>query len=202
MLSENGNSIGVAIVCYNTPYIITTAVSSVQSYVSEVLIINSSDKENKAFSECNNLAEIYDNVSVCNTYDNIGHGKGLNLAIEKLKSEFIICMDSDAELLDHTLIDDMLNYIKDDSVYGCGRVLRFKTKYLYLPFCMIKKSTFNKYHPFVHSGAPFEKTMKDINGKKKLIDIPNFMSKLYHRGRATREIAGHWRKGFGGKDGV
>jgi glycosyltransferase involved in cell wall biosynthesis len=194
-------TIGTAIVCYNTPELITKAVNSVKDYVNEVLIINSSDKNNPAFLECQKLA-LNANVNVINTFKNIGHGPGLNLAIDNLNTELIICMDSDAILLDKGLIDEMKEIIKDPDVYGCGRVLNLKPKYLYLPFCMIKKEMFYQYHPFVHSGGPFEKTMKDIKGKKKIVDIKNFMSRVYHAGKSTRKIAGHWRKDFGGREGI
>lgn len=193
--------VGVMVVCYNTPAIISTAVMSVQPFVGAVIVINNSDITNPAYEECRELAKL-DRVTVSNTHSNIGHGPGLNIAVGLMKKEYLITMDSDAVLLQPTLIGEMLQHIKGDDVYGVGRVVFFKTPYLYLPFAMIKRSMFYQYKPFIHSGAPAGEMMKSIDKKKRLVNLPDIMSKIQHEGRATRKIAGHWRKGFGGKDGV
>ena len=201
------DNIGVVIVCYNTPNIISNAVKSVYPHVHQVCIIDNSDKNNHCFSECDELSQKINNVFVHHTNANIGHGPGLNIGIEKLNTMYIICMDSDAFLIDLSIINEMKNELKPD-VYGCGRVLNIPNNpdYLWLPFCMFKKETFLKYHPFINSGAPFEETMKDINGKLKLIHIPNLVQRVGHEGRATRKIvidwefAGNWEKSIKNKD--
>lgn len=199
---EERSSIGGAIVCYNTPDIIGKAVKSIQPYIGSVLIVDASDSTNAAYKECNDLARDFDNVRVLHAYENIGHGPGLDRAIINLPCEYIIGMDSDAVLLDSSLIMEMREKIVDESVYGVGRVLPFAIPYLYLPFFMIKKSMYFQFPKFINSGAPGTEIMKAIHHKKALINIPNLMDRIYHKGRATREIAGHWRAKFGGKVGV
>ena len=200
----NDKNIGVVIVCYNTPYIITNAVESVISSVKEIVIIDYSDKDNDCYNECKKL-NLNDKINVYHYDKNMGHGPGLNIGIDKLNTEYIICMDSDAILLDNSLIVDMVKELDNPKIYGCGKLRSatgLKNRYLYLPFCMFKKSTFKKYHPFIHDGAPFKKTMIQIKNKLDLVQIPNFDERLLHIGKSTRKIAGYWRKGFGGKDGI
>ena len=68
--------VGVMVVCYNTPAIISTAVMSVQPFVGAVIVINNSDITNPAYEECRELAKL-DRVTVSNTHSNIGHGPGV-----------------------------------------------------------------------------------------------------------------------------
>lgn len=197
-------SIGVAIVCYNTPELISKAVNSVFPYVTKVIIVDNSEQDSECYRECERLSKI-DNVFVIHTGENIGHGIGLNLAIKNLDTEYIICMDSDCVLLDSTLITDMQNALSEKNVYGSGRVTKLSSKlqYLYLPFCMFKKCVFEAHSPFIHHGAPFVRTMKEIRHKGlKLIQVQDYQSRIHHEGKATRKIAGWWRKGFGGKKGI
>ena len=197
------NDVGVVIVCYNTDDIIVNAVESIYKYVDVVYIVDNSDENNDCFRVCDELSNKYENVLVHHTKENIGHGLGLNTGINNINTKHIICMDSDTVLIEPNLINEMMQILENDSVYGCGRVLKLNGfDYLYLPFCMFKRDTFFKYSPFIHDGAPFRKTMNEIKNKKKIVQIPDFKKKIFHRGRSTREIAGHWRKGFGGKSGV
>lgn len=205
-------NITVIIVCYNTPNIITNAVDSIIEYVNELIIVDNSDKKNDAYFECDILYQKYDNLKVIHTEKNIGHGPGLNLGVKNVNTEYFICMDSDAKLLDNNLLEEMIKTLeKDKNVYGCGKIIKQyvnlngkikKIDYLYLPFCMINKNNFLNNKSFIHGGAPFIETMKNIYKKMKLIQIKDFDKKILHEGRQTRKIAGYWRKSFGGRKGV
>ncbi|MFO7939790.1 MAG: glycosyltransferase family 2 protein [Bacteroidales bacterium] len=195
------NTVGVVIVCYNTPGIISEAVNSIYKYVDEVFIVDNSD--NDCYKECDKLSVKTDNVRVKHTNKNIGHGPGLNIGVSHLDTEYIICMDSDAVLIDPKVIKEMKQALRP-GVYGSGKVLIVidNIRYLWLPFCMFRKETFLEYSPFIHGGAPFLQAMKDIRGKMKIVQIPGFDKKVSHQGRATRKIAGDWRKSFGGRKGI
>lgn len=196
-------SIGVVIVCYNTPEHIERAVKSVYDHVNKVVVVDNSEKTNECYRICDELAK-KDNVNVIHTEENIGHGKGLNIGIKALDTGYIICMDSDSELLDPSLIKDMQEALNDDNVYGSGRVLKLgKLPYLHLPFCMFKKETFEKHHSFIHHGAPFVRTMQQVRNRGlKLVQVDDYDKRLFHEGLATRKVAGWWRKGFNGKQGI
>jgi hypothetical protein len=56
---------------------------------------------------------------------------------------------------------------------------------------------------FIHHGAPFIKTMMEIQKKGLvLVQVDDYDSRLYHEGRGTRKITPWWREGFGGKYGI
>jgi glycosyltransferase involved in cell wall biosynthesis len=204
------NNVGAVIICYNTPGIISSAVLSIVNFVDRLVIVDNSDRNNKAYEECETLLKKYSNIFVIHTEKNIGHGPALNTGIECLNTEYVICMDSDAVLLDRSLIDQMKEALEDPAVYGCGKAITTSSMinrsltipYLFLPFCMFKREVFNKHSKFINNGAPFKKTMTEIYKNMSIIDIKDFDKKLFHEGQATRRIAGDWRESFGGRRGI
>lgn len=196
-------TVGCVIVNYNTPEIISRAVNSIKDFVDEVLIVDGSDIDSPSYFECDELDLFNGNVNVVHVNYNIGHGKGLNKGIEYLRTDYVICMDSDAVLNDPTVIEEMIEALKD-GVYGCGKVVQTDENgrnkpdgidYLHPYFCMFKRSTFNLHHPFINHGAPFIRTMNQINGKLKNIEIPDIDTRVWHEHRATRNVAGNsWLK--------
>jgi len=194
-------SIGCVIVCYNTPKIITRAVNSIRNYVDQVIVIDNSDVNNPAYAECETLG-----VDVVHTNANIGHGPGLNKGIEYIKTDYVICMDSDAVLNDHKVIKEMQKALNGKDVYGAGLVITTNKTghnavegidYLHPYFCMFKRSVFNMHTPFINHGAPFIRTMNEIDGKLKVIDIEGITYKCWHEHRRTREVAGNvWLKNW------
>lgn len=196
--------VGAIIVCYNTPELIIRAVESIMEHVFYVYIVDYSDKGSECYEVCEELSDDNINVFDIQVKGNLGHGPGLNIGANICQSKYLIAMDSDAELLDPSLIDEMKAALEPDDVFGSGRVLTVQKNlpYLYMPFCMFKRDLFMASPRFIHDGAPFIEVMRWAKGKYKLVQIPDFDKKILHEGRATRKIAGHWRKGFGGKDGV
>ena len=172
--------IGCIIVSYNVPGIITRAVKSIKPYVDEVLVIDHSQRKNKAYSETDKLG-----VKVLHTNRNLGHGPGMDRGIKDLKTEYVIVMDSDTVVKDGSIIKDMLSMMRPD-VYGVGKAIeRLGVNYLHPAFAMIRRSSYLKYAPFVNHGAPCKDAMASISGKMKVIDIN--MNKVWHERRRTRE---------------
>jgi glycosyltransferase involved in cell wall biosynthesis len=200
----NHEDVSVVIVCYNTPELIVKAVESVMDHVFSVYIINLSDLEHECTGVCRNLSMEHVPVFSVGIHENIGHGPGLNLGVGICHTKYIIAMDSDAELLDPSLIDDMKAALEPDDAFGSGKVLTVQKNvpYLYMPFCMFKRDLFEMSPKFIHDGAPFIEAMKWAKDKYRMIQVDNFDGRLFHEGRATRKIAGHWRKGFGGREGI
>ena len=198
-------TIGLAIACYNTPEHIRTAVNSVFRHVDNVMIIDNSSPDDLCVAVCDELAEL-PNVEVIHIGRNIGHGPAIALALECLKNELIIIMDSDAELLDPSLIDDMRKAMQE-GIYGAGDVFvnssyGYNVPYLVGHFCMIRRRYYFEHYPFINNGAIMIYTMVDIMGKKRLANIKDFNERVFHEGRATRKVAGNWRHSFGGRNGV
>ncbi len=176
--------IGCVIVCYNTPNIITTAVNSIKKHVDRVVIVDNSTNV-RVIKECDRLKK--GNVDVIHIHKNIGHGPGLNIGITFLRTEYIICMDSDAKLKDKSLIPEMKSMISDN-VYGVGFIEKIvdNIDYLHPYFCMFKRRTYFDYPPFIHHGAPFCRTMIKVD--KKVLPVKNILERCLHTGKGTRKI--------------
>jgi len=197
-------SIGCVIVNYNTPKIISRAVNSIKDLVDEVMIVDGSDMRNPAYLECDELELFNGNINVQHVGYNIGHGNGLHLGIDLLKTEYIICMDSDAAIVDESVIDEMKAKLTDN-IYGCGMVVNVdengKNKadgfdYLHPYFCMFKKSTYKANEPFINHGAPFIRAMKSINEVIEVVNIDNIQEKVFHEHRRTRLVSNDWLKNW------
>ena len=209
--------VSVIIVNYNTPGIISRAVNSIcfDENVMTTYIVDNSDVGSPAYNECDLIASksgqwpSLADIKVIHTGKNIGHGPGLNMGIEKTQTDCIIVMDSDAVLVDHTVIEEMHEAIQDENVYGAGMVVRVdnnggnkkngEIEYLHPYFAMFRKYEFLQHSPFINHGAPWLRTMKEISGIKKVINIPEIDKKVWHEKRKTREIAGkswqlNWEK--------
>jgi glycosyltransferase involved in cell wall biosynthesis len=209
----NGNAretelreIGCVIVNYNTPEIITRAVNSIKNHVNHVIIVDNSEQNNPAYDECDELDLMNHNVLCIHTNTNLGHGRALNKGIEFLKTDYVICMDSDAVLHDYRVIDEMIKALEGKDVYGAGLVVTTDNSgrnkdtgidYLHPYFCMFKRSVFNLHSEFIHHGAPFIRTMNEIAGKLKVFNIPNMSDKVWHEHRRTRLVSGSdWQKNW------
>lgn len=197
--------IGVVVVNYNTPGIISRSVLSIYQHVENVLIIDNSDQGNDSFRECDELS-VLKNVSTIHTFENLGHGKGLNLGISCLINQRIIIMDSDATLLKPSVIKEMAEATEDPEVYGVGLVVNVTKNgvnvdigipYLHPYFAMFKRETYFEWPLFIHHGAPFIKTMVAIRNRMKVVNIPNITEYCEHEHRRTRDIAGSgWLKNW------
>jgi GT2 family glycosyltransferase len=176
--------VGCVIVSYNVPEIISRAVNSIRDYVDEVVIIDSSSKDSPAYKEADSLG-----VTVKHTEKNVGHGNGLDMGIRMLDTEYVIIMDSDAEVKDGTIVQDLLNLMEDD-VYGVGKTFDNISRwvgapYLHPYFALIRRSSYLKYHPICNGAAPTAKAMQSIKGKMRVVSTD--MSKVWHQNRATRD---------------
>lgn len=168
------------IVSYNVPSIITRAVKSIKPFVDEVIVIDHSQRQNKAYQEADTLG-----VTVLHTHRNLGHGPGMDMGIKRSNSEYVIVMDSDTEVKDGSIVRDMIDMMEPD-VYGVGRVIeRMGVNYLHPYFALIRRSSYLKYKPFIHHGAPCKDAMRSIHGKMRVIDMD--MSRVWHEHRRTRE---------------
>lgn len=195
------------IVNYNTPEIISRAVNSIKNHVDEVVIVDHSDIDNHAYDECRLLAKKNPNIKDIKTHKNIGHGPGMNIGIANTIADIIIVMDSDAELRQPEVIEEMKQAISNQNVYGCGLVVNVNQhgatdpngqyKYLHPFFAMVKRSVFLQHPEFINHGAPWLLTMKTIHGKLDVVNIPGIQKKAWHEHRRTRQIASpSWRKNW------
>lgn len=171
---------GCVIVSYNVPKIISRAVKSIKPHVDDIIVVDHSERSNPAYGEADRLG-----VKVIHTRHNYGHGPGLDTGIRRLKTDYVVTMDSDCMLKDPAILKRM-KLKMTDGVYGVGYVIdRLGINYLHPYFAMINRRAYLKYKSFVNHGAPCVEAMKSIHGKMKVININ--MDGVFHEHRATRE---------------
>lgn len=165
------------VVNYNTQDLLKVAFSSVRKHHSKmpIIIIDGSDKENY----CESLAN--ENTTVVRTSYNIGHGRGMDLALMICQTPYALLFDSDIEML-KSPVESMLKQMDADT-YGVGwinhigedgfdygtpkRNHKHKIPYLHPYFALINVENYFKFKTFVHHGAPCYKSMRELYNKGK-----------------------------------
>jgi glycosyltransferase involved in cell wall biosynthesis len=165
-------------VTYNTKGIIEKAFTSIRNFhpTMKIIIVDGSDKSNECYKYVCNLPD--DNTRVFHVDDNIGHGRGLALAISYIQTPFFLTFDSDIEMLKSPL-QAMLDIMEDDTcVVGYtektdlgghdfgARPECMKNgfmKYVHPYFSLYQMKEYTKYSPFIHHGAPAVNIMLDIH---------------------------------------
>jgi len=194
-------------VCWNTKGLMERAYNSVRRFHPEMpmIIIDGSDSGNPCASYIKSLAS--DVTTVISFGYNIGHGRGMCMGIDRIKTKYALIFDSDIEML-KSPVDQMLEMMEEDT-FGIGIIVKTgfdgfnyglkpqhkKTGYmLYLHplFQLINIGNYKKFHPYVRHGAPCYLTMLDIHkkglSKKILKPFPPLRTFVKHYGRGTRRI--------------
>lgn len=144
----------------------------------KLLILDNSDKDNDCQMYLNKIASTKTFIYRFNK--NMGHGRALNYGISKVSTPFVLIMDSDTQII-KSPVKEMLQMMDRDT-YGVGWVTEIgkdgydfgtwkhhmkPVRYLHPYFCLISRYWFYEFPPFVHHGAPFYKTMVEIDRQKK-----------------------------------
>lgn len=200
--------IGVVVVCYETPDLIYRAVNSVVSVDGvRVMIVDNSSPDSDCWKACDKLA-LNENVEVVHTGANIFHGPGLHKGIGSLSTEYICVMDSDAEVVDVSVLDKMIKVLRDDEIYAVGLKVSHFSKgnkyysghefdYLKPWFAMFKIDNYYKFSPFIHHGAPWCQALMDIAGIKRVVAIDNPEKYVKHKNHGTYNAAKNsWLSGW------
>lgn len=209
-------------VCYNTKGFMKQSYDSIRKFHPNmpILIINGSDPNNSCtlylFSIMSKKTTIF-----MPGY-NIGHGMGLNLGINRIKTKYAMLFDSDILML-ASPVRKMLKKMKNDSFgvgsiskigfdgVDCGKKPHHKIEgclsYLHPFFQIINVTNYKKYHRYVHHGAPCYLTMIDIHRKglsgkilKNFSSLQNYVrhynrgTRNYRRSRGMEQIVGQWEK--------
>lgn len=201
-------------VCCNTKGLVERAYNSVRRFHPEmpIIIIDGSDSGNPCASYIKSLAS--DVTIVISLGYNIGHGRGMCMGIDRVKTKYALIFDSDIKIL-KSPVDQMLKMMEEDT-FGIGNVVKtgldgFSYRknpqhkeegwmlYLHPYFQLLNIRNYKKFHPYVHHGAPCYLTMRDIHKKglsKKILKLfPEVFAfvKHYPRGtRGTMGIKGRW----------
>lgn len=143
-----------------------------------IIIVDGSDPGDESRSYVKSIASPLTTVVLCNY--NIGHGRGMHLALGMVKTKFALIFDSDIKML-KSPVEKMLAMMDVDT-YGIGYLE--KTGYdgfeygaqphhksqgfmmmLHPYFHILQVSEYFKFHPYVHHGAPCFLAALDIHRK-------------------------------------
>jgi len=165
-------------VCCNTKDFVKRAYTSVRKFHPNmpIIIIDGSDPGDLCATYVKTL--VSDKAKVISFGYNIGHGKGMDLGINRAKTKYALIFDSDIEML-KSPVQAMFEMMEEDT-YGIGinektgfdghiyGVHRHHAQegwmfYLHPYFQLINIANYKKFHPYVHHGAPCYLAMLDIH---------------------------------------
>lgn len=165
-------------VCWKYVDVIERSLTSMRKFhpSMRIIVVDGSTPDMPCYQYLDSLNDI--NTEVYHVGYNIGHGKGMNYGIDRVKNPFVLIFDSDIEMV-LSPVQDMLNMMKDDT-FGVGYIEmvapdghdygvfpRHKAvrplKYMHPYFQLIQLKEYKKYKPFIHHGAPCITTMLDIH---------------------------------------
>jgi GT2 family glycosyltransferase len=157
------------VVCSNTKELLKTAFESVRKFhpTLNIIIIDGSLVSDPCYSYVRSLASEITTIKVCGY--NIGHGRGMDVGIQMVKTRFALIFDSDIVMLKSPVME-MLAMMEPDT-YGVGgfdyvdtrgfgknnHSLDWRmaaTKYLHPYFQLINVDIYKRYPPYVHHGSP------------------------------------------------
>lgn len=177
----------------------------------KIIVVDGSNDCEKENSCRNYVRSIVDaNLTKIYVDYNIGHGQGLALGIQHVKTPFFLTFDSDIEMLKSPL-QAMLDMVEDDT-YAVGHtestdigghdfgvrpdmVKYGKMKYLHPYFCLIQLKEYKKYQPFIHHGAPAVNTCLDIHRRGLADKVIKEFPGLGHTAGHPIGNVGNWSSG-------
>jgi glycosyltransferase involved in cell wall biosynthesis len=200
-------------VCWNLKDLMERSIGSIRKFhpTMKILVVDGSDVDNECCSYLDNLVEVDDNLKVIHTGYNIGHGRGMNLGIKYVNTDYVLFFDSDIIMVKSPL-QQMVNMMEEDT-YGVGyseivapdghdfgvlpshKSDTEKIKYLHPMFQLIQVKEYNKFKPYIHHGAPCISAMVDIHKKglseKILKDFPG-LGHVGRNGVSWKACKGEW----------
>lgn len=105
-------SLSIVIISYNTKELTKACIESIYDQTKqtnfEIIVVDnhSTDGSREMLSE---LAKLHANIQLILREDNLGYGKGNNLAAKQAKSDYILFLNSDTEVLENG-VDRLLEY--------------------------------------------------------------------------------------------
>jgi len=165
-------------VCYNSKDLIQKAYESVRKFHPDIriIIIDGSDERDECREYVKSLISPLTTVYLAK--NNIGHGRGMDLALKMTATKYALVFDSDIVML-KSPVAQMLAMMESDT-YGVGYLEKtafdgfeygskphhFQQGFMYMLhpyFMLLQVKEYFRYHRFVHHGAPCFKAALDIH---------------------------------------
>lgn len=171
------NVVGVT-VCWNTRDLIERAINSIRKFhpFMDIFVVDGSDGGSDCYKYLDSITGLH--LTVFHCHRNIGHGRGMDLAVKYLKKPYVLFFDSDIIMV-KSPIQAMLDMMQENTFgvgylekvgvdgfdYGAKPIHKRQKpiKYLHPYFQLVQVKEYKKYKPYIHHGAPCIATMLDIH---------------------------------------
>jgi GT2 family glycosyltransferase len=174
----------------------------------KLIIIDGSTQDDPCFEYVQTLPD--ENTALIQVNRNIGHGRGMHLGLQMIKTQYALIFDTDIVFL-KSPVSQMLDMMEDDT-YGVGYLEKTGLDgydYGYKPhhktqdfmwmlhpfFMLISVNRYFEFHPYVHHGAPCFKAALDIHKKgldTKIIKQFPGLGHTHGKGYSWSAVPGEW----------
>jgi GT2 family glycosyltransferase len=191
------DNLTAATVTCNTKELLERSVGSVSQFYPDlkIMIIDGSTKALKY-----NLPK---NTELYAMGYNIGHGPGMNLAINMCQTPYILLFDTDI-VMEGPCIEKMMELFEEDT-FGVGDIYPVSQSTYFIQFGdgsedipvlhpyfhIVQKKIYEKYFPYVQNGGPTFLTALDIFSRglsDKILKKFPVLDYVEHRWRGTRDV--------------
>lgn len=167
---------------YKTPDLIERLIKSIRVFSEiQIRIIDGSDtEETRKLSK--EVCEKYSNVIIEQLGYNVHHGRGLDYGLNNSQFEWVLCVDSDCEILQGMFECFQFTNMIEGFCYDCTKD-NAGSNYLHPELCMVNVKKYKEGKlKFVYSGAP----ATEFNKTTDKLCMNNDYKKFYIRhGRGT-----------------
>ena len=200
------------VVVHNTKELFQHAYESIRRFHPEMLIIivDGSDPDDPCREYIESLSSPFTMLMLCNS--NLGHGRGMDMAIRQVKTRFALIFDSDIVMIKTPLIEMIRMAKESEDIYGVGYTEKSgldgyeygahahhkNQDFMYMlhPFFhLLQISEYFKFHPYVHHGAPCFKAALDIHNRgltDKIIKQFPGLGHTHGQGWCWSAVPGEW----------
>lgn len=184
-------------VSYDAPYLLKNTYESVRKFHPDIkiIVVDGSPVGSPCYKYAESIASELTKVVLCGY--NIGHGRGMDMAIRMCETKYALIFDSDIEMI-KSPVQQMVNMMEDDT-YGVGylektaydgfeygaKPFHKNQNYMFMlhPFFhLLQVKNYYKFYPYVHHGAPCFKAALDIHMKDLTHKIIKVLPGLGHTG--------------------
>lgn len=193
--------VNVAVVNYQTPDLLDTAVRSFNPFYPNVpLMIVDNGSQDASREAVSLLQEDHASVTALLLDGNRYHGPAMDLALRHLESDYVFFLDSDTETRKGGFLEDMVALCEPPDVYGVGQItsvnrrgfaVRSGLPVLVSAYMLIDRKRYLELPPFIHHGLP---TLQNFRAADKaglrLAEYP-IDEFVEHLGRGTADRFGY-----------
>ena len=170
----------------------------------QMIIIDGSDPSDPCYHYVKSLEG--DCNKVIQTGSNIGHGKGMDIAIGHARTKYVLLLDSDC-IIQRNCLPEMLRMF-DSETYGVGEIYLIgrdglhvnpvrDVPYLRPYFALVSREQYYKYPPYIHHGSPCIMAMLE-HPVIKHYPVYDYVrhdfagTRAMNKSKGRREIPGKW----------